>query len=131
MRELWDVPGGRHVQTNQVLYNLTRRGIEFDLLPWCESLGIPIMAYSPIEQGRLLGHRTLRTIADRQNATPAQIALAWVLRKPHMIAIPKAGTIEHVRENRGALEIRLTADDIAELDDAFPPPTRKVPLEMI
>jgi diketogulonate reductase-like aldo/keto reductase len=89
------------------------------------------MAYSPIEQGRLPGDRTLRRIADRQDATPAQIALAWVLRQPGVIAIPKASTIDHVRENRGALEIRLTADDLDELDRAFPPPSRKIPLEMI
>jgi diketogulonate reductase-like aldo/keto reductase len=117
--------------TDQVLYNLMRRGIEFDLLPWCETRAIPIMAYSPIEQGRLLSDRTLRRIADRQDATPAQIALAWVLRKPGVIAIPKASTIDHVRENRGALEIRLTADDVDELDRAFPPPTQKIPLEML
>jgi diketogulonate reductase-like aldo/keto reductase len=117
--------------TDQVLYNLTRRGIEFALLPWCQARAIPIMAYSPIEQGRLPGDRTLRRIADRQDATPAQIALAWVLRQPGVIAIPKASTIDHVRENRGALEIRLTADDLDELDRAFPPPSRKIPLEMI
>jgi diketogulonate reductase-like aldo/keto reductase len=117
--------------TDQVLYNLMRRGIEWDLLPWCQTRAIPIMAYSPIEQGRLPGDRTLRRIADRQDATPAQIALAWVLRQPEVIAIPKAGTIDHVRENRGALEIRLTADDLDELDRAFPPPSHKIPLEMI
>jgi diketogulonate reductase-like aldo/keto reductase len=121
-----DVPA-----TDQVLYNLMRRGIEWDLLPWCHARAIPIMAYSPIEQGRLLGRRALRRIADRQDATPAQIALAWVLRQPEVIAIPKASTIDHVRENRGALEIRLTADDLDELDRAFPPPSRKVPLQMI
>jgi diketogulonate reductase-like aldo/keto reductase len=117
--------------TDQVLYNLGRRGIEWDLLPWCRTRAIPIMAYSPIEQGRLLGDRTLRRIARRQDATPAQIALAWVLREPDVIAIPKAATIDHVRENRGALEIRLTADDLAELDHAFPPPAHKIPLQMI
>jgi diketogulonate reductase-like aldo/keto reductase len=121
-----DVPA-----TDQVLYNPMRRGIEWDLLPWCRARAIPIMAYSPIEQGRLLGRRALRRIADRQDATPAQIALAWVLRQPEVIAIPKASTIDHVRENRGALEIRLTADDLDELDRAFPPPSRKVPLQMI
>jgi len=121
-----DVPA-----TDQVLYNLTRRGIEWDLLPWCQTRAMPIMAYSPIEQGRLLGARALRRIADRQDATPAQIALAWVLRQPELIAIPKASTIDHVRENRGALEIRLTADDLNELDRAFPPPSRKIPLQMI
>jgi diketogulonate reductase-like aldo/keto reductase len=123
-------PGSAPV-TDQVLYNLTRRGIEYDLLPWCEETAIAVMAYSPIEQGRLAKNRTLRKIAERQDATPAQIALAWVLRRPNVIAIPKASHIDHVRENRGALEIRLSSDDLDELDDAFPPPSRKIPLEII
>ena len=89
------------------------------------------MAYSPIEQGRLLGHRALRRVAARHDATPAQVALAWVLRQDGVIAIPKAGSIDHVRENRGALDIRLTKADLAELDAAFPPPTKPTPLEMI
>lgn len=122
---------GSVASTNQVLYNLTRRGIEWDLLPYCKIRGIPIMAYSPIEQSRLAKEKGLKTIADRQKATPAQIALAWVLRQEGVIAIPKAARLDHVRENRGALEITLTADDLAELDQLFPPPTRKVPLEMI
>jgi diketogulonate reductase-like aldo/keto reductase len=131
MEELLYMAGGAAVTTDQVLYNLTRRGIEFDLLPWCRTRKIPIMAYSPIEQGRLLGRAAVRRVAERQVATPAQVALAWVLRQDGLIAIPKASSVDHVRENRGALEIRLTADDLAELDEAFPPPTAPTPLEMI
>ena len=125
------VRGGSPAATDQVLYNLMRRGIEFDLLPWCLTRGIPVMAYSPLEQGALAGHKTLNAIAARLAATPAQIALAWVLRQPGVIAIPKAGDVEHVRENRGALEIALAPADLAELDNAFPPPARQRPLEMI
>ncbi|HET9982533.1 MAG TPA: aldo/keto reductase [Longimicrobiales bacterium] len=131
MRELLEVPGGAQVATDQVLYNLTRRGIEWDLLPWCHERGIPIMAYSPIEQGRLLGHPELEAVAARHNATPAQIALAWVLRLDRIIAIPRAGRPEHVRENRAALAVRLTPQDLADLDRAFPPPTGPRPLEML
>jgi diketogulonate reductase-like aldo/keto reductase len=125
------VRDGSPAATDQVLYNLMRRGIEFDLLPWCHTRGIPVMAYSPLEQGLLAGHKTLETIAERLAATPAQIALAWVLRQPGVIAIPKAGDVEHVRENRGALEITLAPEDLAKLDNAFPPPARKRALEMI
>ena len=122
---------GSVAATNQVLYNLTRRGVEYALLPWCQTRGIPIMAYSPLEQGKLASHKTLKAIADRLTATPAQVALAWVLRQPGVLAIPKAAHFERVRENRGALEIELAPEDLAELDVAFPPPTRKTPLEMI
>jgi diketogulonate reductase-like aldo/keto reductase len=131
MEELVSLPGGTAVATNQVLYNLTRRGIEYDLLPWCDQRNIPVMAYSPIEQGRLLENSTTQSIASRHGATPAQIALAWVLRRERIIAIPKAGTPEHVRENHGALSIHLTNEDLALLDREFPPPNHKVPLEMI
>ena len=116
---------------NQVLYNLMRRGIEFDLLPWCRARGVPIMAYSPLEQSRLSQHRTVSAIASRLGRTPSQIALAWVLRQPDVMAIPKAGRVEHVRENRAAIDVSLTPEDIAELDAVFPPPVRKRPLEMI
>ena len=122
---------GSNVASNQVLYNLTRRGIEYDLLPWCRKRGIPIMAYSPIERGRLANDATVKAIARRLDATPAQVALAWVLQQQGVIAIPKAAQVEHVREDRGALEIQLSSEDMNELDDAFPPPTRKTPLEMI
>ena len=119
------------VATNQVLYNLTRRGIEHDLLPWCSGRHIPLMAYSPLEQGRVLKNKTIAAIAARANASPAQVALAWVLRQKGVIAIPKAGSVAHVRENREASSIELSADDLKELDRAFPPPSRKKPLEMI
>jgi diketogulonate reductase-like aldo/keto reductase len=130
MEELVALPSGRQVATNQILYNLTRRGVEWDLLPWCRQHGIPVMAYSPIEQGRLLSNRKLSDIAKRHGATPAQIALAWVLRSG-AIAIPRARSEAHVRENRAALDIVLTEDDLADLDRAFPPPRSKRPLEMI
>jgi diketogulonate reductase-like aldo/keto reductase len=131
MDDLWDTPGGRTASTDQILYNLTRRGIEHRLMPWCRRHRIPIMAYSPVEQGRLLGHPALRRVAERHDATPAQVALAWVLRQDGVIAIPKAGTVDHVHENRRALELELTQQDLAALDRAFPPPTRAQPLEML
>jgi diketogulonate reductase-like aldo/keto reductase len=131
LEELEPAANGRPPTTNQVLYNLTRRGIEWALLPWCLSRRIPIMAYSPIEQGRLLGRRALQRVARRQDATPAQVALAWVLRQDGVIAIPKASSIDHVRENRGALDMRLTEVDLADLDEAFPPPAKPTPLETL
>jgi diketogulonate reductase-like aldo/keto reductase len=131
MQELVGVSGGNAVQTDQVLYNLSRRGIEFDLLPWCQRRNIPIMAYSPIEQGRLLAHPTLNMIAKAHNATPAQIALAWLLRQEGVIAIPKAGRLSHVEENHRALNVTLSDDDLAALDQAFPPPSSPTPLEML
>jgi diketogulonate reductase-like aldo/keto reductase len=131
MEELAGLDGGKDLTTNQVLYNLTRRGVEFALLPWCRVHHMPIMAYSPVEQGRLLGNKALRRVAARQDATPAQVALAWVLRQEGVVAIPKSGQLEHVRENRGALELRLTPVDLDELDRAFPPPKAATPLEMI
>jgi diketogulonate reductase-like aldo/keto reductase len=131
MVQLAELPGGRAVETDQVLYNLTRRGIEWNLLPWCRENGLPVIAYSPIEQGRLLGHPALRRIAERHNVTPAQVALAWVVSHRGVCAIPEAGTPEHVRENFGALQVVLRQDDVAELDAAFPPPSRPVPLEVL
>ncbi len=133
MEELVRLTGNvdSRVISNQVLYNLMRRGIEYDLLPWCRTRGIPIMAYSPLEQGRLAKDKTVRAIAKRLDATPAQVALAWVLRQRGVAAIAKAAHFEHVREDRGALDIKLSSEDINELDEAFPPPTRKKPLEMI
>lgn len=132
MEDLVAITGGEDVQTDQVLYNLTRRGIEHDLLPWCKVEEVPVMAYSPIEQGRLLEDPVLRAVAARHGgATPSQVALAWVLRHRHVIAIPKAATAAHVRENRGALDVSLTKQDLKDLDRAFPPPTTKQPLEML
>jgi diketogulonate reductase-like aldo/keto reductase len=131
MDELQGVPGGAAVSTNQVLYNLSRRGIEYDLLPWCAQRAIPVMAYSPLEQKRLLDDAGLKAVAARHAATPAQIALAWVLRQQGVIAIPKAASAEHVRQNHLALQVHLDAGDIAVLDRAFRPPLRKMPLEML
>jgi diketogulonate reductase-like aldo/keto reductase len=131
MIELRGLTGGADVAADQVLYNLTRRGIEYDLLPWCRKRSTPIMAYSPIEQGRLLGHRALKSIAARHDARPAQVALAWVLQQDGVVAIPKAANVAHVRENRGALALRLTRQDLAALDRAFPAPTEATPLAML
>ncbi|MCL6289173.1 aldo/keto reductase [Streptomyces sp. ID03-2B] len=129
--DLANLPPGAGPQTDQVLYNLSRRGPEYSLLPRCRELSIPVMAYSPVEQGRLLGHPALRDVAAAHGATPAQIALAWVLRHGDVIAIPKASSRAHVEENRTALEVDLTAEDLAMLDRAFPPPESKRPLEML
>lgn len=131
MTELDGLAAGDRVACNQVLYNLGRRGIEYDLLPWCRGRGIPVMAYSPVEQGSLGKDRRLADIARAHDATPAQVALAWVLRQDGVVAIPKAGNAEHVRQNRAALDIRLTPEDLAELDRVFPPPRQRRPLEMI
>jgi diketogulonate reductase-like aldo/keto reductase len=131
MKELAALPQGDRVQTNQVLYNLGRRGIEFDMLPWCASRRIPIMAYSPIEQGRLLLDPTLKQIGERHGISAAAAALAWVLREPGIIAIPKTASREHLRQNMACLNVTLTEQDLAELDQAFPPPKRKRPLEML
>jgi diketogulonate reductase-like aldo/keto reductase len=135
MEEAYVLPGGDEIATNQVLYNPAHRGIEWDLLTWCRTRRIPIMAYSPLgsdaaEQKRMLGHSGVKKVAARHNVTPAQIALAWLLRHPDLIVIPKASKPEHVRDNRAALDIELTDQDFKELDQAFPPPDRKIPLEM-
>ncbi|HYM17306.1 MAG TPA: aldo/keto reductase [Micropepsaceae bacterium] len=131
MDELMRLADGKAVATNQVLYNLHRRGIEYDLIPWSERKKIPIMAYSPLDQGRLLRSTALKHIAEKHGATTAQVALAWLLAKEGVISIPKAGTEEHVRENLGALKVRLTPEDFAQFDRAFPAPGKKKPLGMI
>jgi diketogulonate reductase-like aldo/keto reductase len=131
MREWVGLAGGDAVASNQVLYNLSRRGPEFELIPWCRERRISIMAYSPLEQGRMLGNRGLQQVAARHGATPAQVALAWLLRQDGMIVIPKATRPEHVRENRAALDVRLSDADLAELDRAFPPPKGRTPLGML
>jgi len=123
--------GGDTVAADQVLYNLSRRGPEWDLVPWCRERGIAIMAYTPLGQGSLLRDRTLAEIARRRNATPAQVALAWLLRQQGMIVIPKAARLEHVRDNRGALDVVLTQEDLVALDRAFPPPRVKSSLGML
>ncbi|MEV5542538.1 aldo/keto reductase [Saccharopolyspora shandongensis] len=131
MSELFESELGRRSATNQVLYNLTRRGIELDLLPWCREQELPVMAYSPIEQGRLLGEPALRRVAERHSVAPAQIAIAWVLAQDGVCAIPKAATVAHVEQNRAALDIELSAADLAELDAGFPAPPHPVPLEIL
>ena len=131
MEELVVLPGGNAVATNQVLYNLAGRGIEADLLPWCRKCKIPIMAYSPIEQGRILRARALMALAARHDATPARIAIAWLLRDVDIMVIPKARTLAHVRDNLAALDVELTRADLAELARAFPPPSGTQPLEML
>ncbi|MET3663258.1 aldo/keto reductase [Aquamicrobium ahrensii] len=131
MEELTALPAGGNCQSNQVLYNLSRRGVEFDLLPWSRERSMPVMAYSPIEQGALANNRAIEAVAVRHGASAAQIALAWVMRNDGVIAIPKAVRPEHVRQNIAAADISLTQDDLAALDRAFAPPSRKRPLEMI
>ncbi|TCP10662.1 diketogulonate reductase-like aldo/keto reductase [Crenobacter luteus] len=131
MDELYELLDGERCQVDQVLYNLTRRGPEYDLLPWCRERRMPIMAYSPIEQGRVPVDGALADVAARHGVSPYQVALAWVLRDDKVIAIPKAARVEHVAENRAALDIALDADDLAALDAEFPPPDCKTPLEML
>ncbi|MBU6505874.1 MAG: aldo/keto reductase [Alphaproteobacteria bacterium] len=131
MQALWAVPEGDGCAANQLLYNLGRRGIEWDLMPALAARGVPVMAYSPLEQGRLLGDRTLKQVAAARGATAAQMALAWLLHRPGVIVIPKAATLAHVADNRAAAEIALTPAEFAALDRAFPPPRRKMPLAML
>ncbi len=131
MEELAAVSKHRASIANQVLYHLGARGIEFDLLPACQRDGVAVMAYSPLGQGEVLDDATLRGIGQRHGVSPAAIALAWVLRLPGVIAIPKAATLAHVEANAAAQDLVLTAEDLAALDDAFPPPTRKAALGML
>lgn len=131
LRELAALPGGRAIATDQVLYNLTRRGIECDLLPWLRERHIPVMAYSPIEQGRLLRNSALATFASRHGMTPAQAALGWLLAHDDVIAIPKTGNRERLQENVGALAHPLGSAQLRELDRLFPRPTEPHPLEML
>jgi diketogulonate reductase-like aldo/keto reductase len=131
MQELWSVPGGPAVATDQLLYNLARRGIEWDLLPWLREQRVPVMAYSPIEQARLLRNPKLADFARRHSVTPAQAALAWLLAKDDVIVIPKTGRRERLKENLGALDRPLTVPQLAELDRLFPLPTGPSPLEML
>jgi diketogulonate reductase-like aldo/keto reductase len=137
MQEAVGLTGGDVVATDQVLYNLAQRGIEWDLLPWCRARGMPVMAYSPLEsspseQAAMLGRPQIREVARRHGATPAQVALAWLLRQDGVVAIPKAVRLAHVRANRAALELAagLTREDLAELDAGFPAPRRRRPLAM-
>lgn len=129
--EMASVPGGERVQTDQVLYNLNRRGLEYDLLPRCRQAGVPLMAYSPVDHGRLLENPAVRDMASAKGATAAQLALAWVLRLPQVFAVVKASTPARVTENRAAMEISFSTAELEELDRMFPPPSSKVPLEML
>jgi diketogulonate reductase-like aldo/keto reductase len=131
MEELFAVPGGSHAAANQVLYNLARRGIEFDLLPWCQQRNIPVMAYSPIEQGRILHNPELVHIAKAYQATPAQVALAFLLERDGVIVIPKTANAARAAENHQSVSLDITDEDWDVLDAAFPPPSRKMPLEMV
>jgi diketogulonate reductase-like aldo/keto reductase len=131
MQEWVALAGGDAVAANQILYNLQRRGPEWEVIPWCRERRVAIMAYTPLGQGRLLQNRGLAEIAARHGATPAQVALAWLLSRDGTMVIPKATRAEHVRENRGALDLTLTADDLAAIDRAFPPPKGRTALGML
>jgi diketogulonate reductase-like aldo/keto reductase len=131
LRELWSVPAGRVVATDQLLYNLSRRNLERDLLPWLREHGVPVMAYSPLEQSRLVGQSKLAGFARRHGMTPAQTALAWLLARDDVIVIPKTGRRERLKENLAALDHPLTPAQLAELDRLFPPPPAPGPLEML
>jgi diketogulonate reductase-like aldo/keto reductase len=131
MEELAAAPGGKDVAVNQVLYNLTRRGIEHSLLPWQRTRGIPVMAYSPIEQGKLVRNKKLVAFARTHGMTPTQAGLAWLLAADDVIVIPKCSNRNRLQENIGALDVRLAPQQLAELDRLFPPPTEKLPLEML
>ena len=130
MEEAESLSGGTEIVTNQVLYNLMRRGIEWDLLPWCKERNIPIMAYSPVEQRAFVNHNRLQAFAAKHNATTTQIALSWLLHQDLVISIPKATNPQHVRENHAAMEIELTEEDLQELDRTFKPPSRKMTLSI-
>jgi diketogulonate reductase-like aldo/keto reductase len=131
LAELEALAGGGNLACNQVLYNVTRRGIEFDLLPHARTRGVNVMAYTPIEQGRILGNAALREVARRHGVTPAQVALAWSIRAPGVLAIPRSGSPAHTRENAAAAAIELGERDLQEIDRAFPPPKKSRPLEML
>ena len=131
MEALMQIEGGEDCAANQLLYNLGSRGVEFDLLPWMQARDMPMMAYSPLGRGGLLEHPLILDIANRHSASPAQVALAAVLRHDGVVAIPKASSVEHVEANADALEIQFDLEDLERLDLAFPPPTQAVPLDII
>jgi diketogulonate reductase-like aldo/keto reductase len=122
---------GDAIATNQILYNLSRRSPEHDLLPWCRAHRVPVMAYSPVEQGRLLGNRSLAQIAKTRGATPSQIALAWLLEQDQILAIPKSSDPQHVEENRVSAELKLSPEELSLLEQAFPRPKQRKALEML
>ena len=131
MAELWQTPGGQACQTNQFLYNLTRRWPEATLMEWSRRHGQPLMVYSPLEQGRIRGGGALGAIAAALGVTPMQVALAWTLRHADTFVVPKASHVAHVDENLGALAIALSEDELAALDRDFPPPEGDAPLETL
>lgn len=131
MRQLSAVPGGGNCAANQVLYNLSTRGIEFDLMPWMQELTMPLMAYSPLDEGRLMRHPGLGKMAGQLGVTPAQLALAFLLGRDNAIAIPKSSSPDRVAENRASADIDLSGEQLAEIDRMFPPPRSREPLQMI
>jgi diketogulonate reductase-like aldo/keto reductase len=131
MEEAFALKDRGAIATNQVLYNLSRRGVEWNLLPWCRQHRIPVMAYSPVEQGRLLKNQALQAIAQQKEVTTAQIAIAWLLQQEQVIVIPKSSSIKHIEQNYAALNLELSAADLEALDAAFPPPSQQVSLEML
>ena len=131
MEQLMEIEGGEDCAANQLLYNLASRGVEFDLFPWMQARDMPMMAYSPLGRGELLEQPLIRDIANRHSASPAQVALAAVLRHDGVIAIPKASSVEHVEANADALDIQFDLEDLERLDAAFPPPKHAVPLDII
>jgi diketogulonate reductase-like aldo/keto reductase len=131
MQELCSLTAGVHCTANQVYYSASRRGVEFDLLPWLQSHRMALMAYCPFDEGRLLGDRTLAAIGSKHGVSSAQVALAWLLAKPGVIAIPKAGRVQHMLENAAAVNIDLDAEDIAQIDRRWPAPTRKQALTVV
>jgi diketogulonate reductase-like aldo/keto reductase len=131
MSELEGVANGRNCVSNQVLYHLGSRGIEWDLIAQCAERKVMVMAYSPLGQGRVLRNAALAKVAARHGVSTAAVALAWTMRHPHVVAIPKASRPEHVRENLVAADLKLLPADLAELDAAFPPPKRATPLGML
>ncbi|HTE15103.1 MAG TPA: aldo/keto reductase [Burkholderiales bacterium] len=122
---------GEATATNQLLYNLSRRGIEWDLLPWLRERRVPVMAYSPLEQARLLTNAKFAALAKASGITPAQMALAWLLAKENVIVIPKCSSPARMEENAAARDVTLTAAQMAELDKIFPPPGGPQALEML
>jgi diketogulonate reductase-like aldo/keto reductase len=131
MRQLSAVPDGGNCAANQVLYNLSTRGIEFDLMPWMQELTMPLMAYSPLDEGRLMRHPGLGKMAGQLGVTPAQLALAFLLDRDNVIAIPKSSNPDRVAENRASADIDLSGEQLAEIDRMFPPPRSREPLQMI
>ena len=131
MDQVWRRGATPACATNQVLYNLNRRGIEWDLLPAARSAGMPLMAYSPLDQANVLDRTALKAAATAIGTTPAALALAWVLRQPEVIAIPKSSRADRVQDFRAALDLSLPPEVLTTLDRAFPAPTRKTPLEVL